>query len=352
MRLDAFLTLNKAALVEIGLSRLRTEFRELPRGEMAPELEAFIDEVVVALRAELHYGADVAPVVAPTGSKVGELMAASGRPIALVARGIGAVSDAIGVVSSREAVDFTGDEYHVLNLCIDNAVATGLEAYEQRALDERQRDHGLREGSFAHELNNAISNVRVGFDILRKGRVGVNSRTGDIVDRGIHRIASLAARSLVGAKLEAGVALERATCAVVDLVTEVTVAAAMRGADCEVSVEEGLTVEADRLLVHSALSNLVENAIKYSPPGSPVSIVARAAPDGVIVEIADRCGGVPPELQTRLFEPFERGTEGRGTGLGLAIARRAAEAHGGRVEFENRPPVGCLFRLVLPAKRS
>jgi signal transduction histidine kinase len=352
MRLDEFLNINKVALVEIGLTRLRTEFRDLPRGAMDGPLEAFIDEIVVALRHELHYGADVAPVVGDTGARVGELIAETNRPIALVARGIGAVSDAIGVVASREAVSFTGDEYHVLNLCIDNAVATGIEAYEQLTLDERQREHGQREGSFAHELNNAIANVRIGFDILRGGRVGVNSRTGDAVDRNIQRIMTLAARSLVGAKLEAGAPLDLARHAVADLIGEVTVDASLGGTECSVSVEEGLTFTVDRMLMHSVLSNLVQNAIKYSPRGSPVAILARAAGPDVVIEVADRCGGVAPEVQEKLFQPFVRGSTGTGVGLGLSIARQSIEAHGGRIELENRPPVGCCFRVVVPAERG
>jgi two-component system, OmpR family, sensor histidine kinase KdpD len=111
-------------------------------------------------------------------------------------------------------------------------------------------------------------------------------------------------------------------------------------------------VPLDGVLIEQALINLLDNAIKYTPSGSPIDISARAARDAVAVEIADRGPGIPPGEEGRIFEKFYRipqsadGTSG--VGLGLAVCRGIVEAHGGRISAESRPGGGTLFRFTLP----
>ncbi|HEX7671069.1 MAG TPA: ATP-binding protein [Polyangiaceae bacterium] len=107
----------------------------------------------------------------------------------------------------------------------------------------------------------------------------------------------------------------------------------------------------DAVLVEQVLINLLENALKYTPSGSPIEISARARPNAVEVEVADRGPGVPPGERNRVFEKFFRlrpnGPEG-GAGLGLAICRGVVEAHGGRIWVENRPEGGASFHFTVP----
>jgi two-component system sensor histidine kinase KdpD len=106
----------------------------------------------------------------------------------------------------------------------------------------------------------------------------------------------------------------------------------------------------DPVLVEQLFVNLLENAAKYTPPGSPVEL--RAAREGgtLVVEVADRGPGLPPGAEERVFERFFRGgdTSVRGVGLGLPISRAIAQAHGGRLAAANRPGGGAVFRLTLP----
>jgi two-component system sensor histidine kinase KdpD len=101
------------------------------------------------------------------------------------------------------------------------------------------------------------------------------------------------------------------------------------------------------------LANLLDNALKYSPPSTPVELCAQRRGAVVDISVADRGPGVAPAERERIFEPFYRGrgaaAQARGTGLGLAIARRLAEAQGGKLEVESRNGGGALFRLTLPA---
>ena len=119
----------------------------------------------------------------------------------------------------------------------------------------------------------------------------------------------------------------------------------------EVKLPDDLPLlEIDPAQIEQALVNLLENALKFSPPGSPVRIVAAGRAGAVAVRVEDEGPGVPaPELEG-VFEPFRQaGTgEGKGTGLGLAIVRGFAEANGGRVHAERRPGGGSAFVLALP----
>jgi K+-sensing histidine kinase KdpD len=110
-------------------------------------------------------------------------------------------------------------------------------------------------------------------------------------------------------------------------------------------------VSADGVLLEQVFVNLLENAAKYTPAGSPVEIVARAPNAGAIaIEVADRGPGIPPGDEGRLFDKFFRGRQAgsSGAGLGLAICRGVIGAHGGTIEAANRPNGGAVFRMTLP----
>lgn len=120
----------------------------------------------------------------------------------------------------------------------------------------------------------------------------------------------------------------------------------------EARVDEGTPMAyVDAVLMEQLLANLVENAAKFSPPGSPIEVSARRDAEGYLVEVADRGQGFAPGDEQRVFELYYRGgqrPDRRGTGIGLAICRSIAEAHGGRISAHNRPEGGAVVRLRLP----
>ncbi len=106
----------------------------------------------------------------------------------------------------------------------------------------------------------------------------------------------------------------------------------------------------DSLLLEQVFMNLFDNAIKYSPPGTPLELSASESFYTVTVELADRGQGIPPGEEEHIFDKFVRGrsTSG-GVGLGLAICRTIINAHGGKIWAENREGGGAVFRFTLPA---
>jgi two-component system sensor histidine kinase KdpD len=110
-------------------------------------------------------------------------------------------------------------------------------------------------------------------------------------------------------------------------------------------------VPMDLVLMTQVLVNLIDNAMKYSPPGSPIEIAARTDTPWLVLEVSDRGPGVPEQDQARVFDKFYRIPipEGAGgTGLGLSICKGIVEAHDGRIKAENRVGGGLKIEIRLP----
>ncbi len=118
------------------------------------------------------------------------------------------------------------------------------------------------------------------------------------------------------------------------------------------NLEPGVGVMADRFAFDRILGNLLSNAAKFSPPGTPIEVDAGRDCDQAVVTVRDHGPGIPEELLQRVFERFYRGSQSaRGTGIGLAVARDLVELHGGRVEAANAEGGGAVFTVHLPASR-
>jgi len=125
----------------------------------------------------------------------------------------------------------------------------------------------------------------------------------------------------------------------------------------DVDLPSGLLLNGDATLLVTALSNLLDNAVSYSPPGSPVSISRRLENGFVEIAVSDRGLGIAREHQERVFERFFRIDQARsrstgGTGLGLAIVKHVAANHGGDVRLWSEPGAGSIFTLRVPAHQD
>ena len=123
-----------------------------------------------------------------------------------------------------------------------------------------------------------------------------------------------------------------------------------------VSVEPPhLTLDADSERLHQVVANLVENAVRHSPPHSDVVVSARGSGNAVRIEVSDEGPGIPEADATRVFERFYRADSARssdhgGAGLGLAIARWIVDLHNGEVHVESRSPHGCRMVVTIPGR--
>jgi len=112
-------------------------------------------------------------------------------------------------------------------------------------------------------------------------------------------------------------------------------------------------IPCDDLLIEQVMRNLLENALKYSPEGTDISLSAMVKDLEVLVSVADRGQGVPPGESERIFEKFVRGKHvGGGAGLGLAICQGFVALHGGRIWMDNLPEGGSAFTFTLPISKS
>ena len=135
------------------------------------------------------------------------------------------------------------------------------------------------------------------------------------------------------------------------------VKAAQKGVPIDLGCDESIQVRANPMLLEQAVSNLIDNAIKYSEPGRRVTISAARARSSVDICVQDQGCGIPAEHLTRIFERFYVVDKGRsrnlgGTGLGLAIVKHIVQAHGGQVTVTSQPGRGSVFTLQLPALPS
>jgi two-component system, OmpR family, sensor histidine kinase KdpD len=160
-------------------------------------------------------------------------------------------------------------------------------------------------------------------------------------------------------RLEAGAyTLRLAPCDVEDLIGAVLsqVADGLGGRDVRIDIAAGLPdVPMDFVLIAQVLVNVLDNAIKYSPPGSPLEITARMRGSELQIQIGDRGSGVPAGEEQRIFDKFfrvRRARDAGGVGLGLAISAGIIELHAGRIWAEQRAGGGTVVTIALPAAHA
>ena len=114
-------------------------------------------------------------------------------------------------------------------------------------------------------------------------------------------------------------------------------------------VDRTLAVNADPQILASAVTNILNNAFKFTRAGGRVVIRAHQRDGSVIIEVEDECGGIP-DSKGDPFAPFgeQRGADRTGLGLGLSIAQKAVRAHGGDIHIRNMPGRGCVFSIEVP----
>jgi two-component system phosphate regulon sensor histidine kinase PhoR len=250
------------------------------------------------------------------------------------------------------------------------AAARRLDAADQRIgvvvlrdITELRRLEGVRRefvANVSHELRTPLTTIRALVETLESGALDDPSVSTDFLARivsEVDRLALLVDELLDLARLESGrIRLAPETvdpsAAIVHVVERMAPQTERAGLTVEFAIDpETPAIVADRARVDQVLLNLVHNAVKFTPAGGSITLLA--APSGEFVEfqVRDTGVGVSPEDLPRLFERFykaDRARTSQGTGLGLAIAKHIVQAHGGKIWAEQNPGGGSIFVFTLP----
>jgi signal transduction histidine kinase/cell division protein FtsB len=276
--------------------------------------------------------------------------------IPLVSRGqvLGVITQAApeGKVFTREDALLGAELARHGSLAIDNA-----RLYEESQQAVRAREEVL--AIVSHDLRNPLSAITLAVSLMKmsKSIVAEDREQFDVIDVSASRMRRLIEDLLDVTRVEGGKRLpvEPAPVDVEELFAETHELFKAQAASASITlqnrVEEGVpTVAADRHRVLQVLSNLIGNALKFTPPGGVISYAAEARPGEVLFTVADTGPGIPKEHLGDVFKTYwqAKRTERFGAGLGLPIAKGVVDAHGGKIWVKSKPGAGTKFYFTLP----
>ena len=231
-----------------------------------------------------------------------------------------------------------------------NALATDL-----AVVDRMRRD---LVANVSHELRTPISALQAVLENIVDGVEPADPETLKTMLDQAQRLGRLVAQLLDLSRLESGaVPLDRRPFDVAEVLRRAVQESTLHANDVRVELSVGSPsplADGDPERVHQVVANLLNNALRYSPPGGAVTVEAHQRRDHVELTVSDEGPGIPEGERARVFERFYRADSARasssgGSGLGLAIARWIVDLHGGDIRAESRRPRGCRIVVHLPA---
>ena len=370
--MHAFLTENRGELIE--RCRMKVAQRPAPKAtaeELDHGITLFLDQIIKTLKAEESAqdgeshrlsgdasGVDAVLSEMGIGAKEhGRELLQHGFTIEQVVHDYGDLCQSVTDLAVELNAPMSNDEFRTLNRCLDNAIAvaaTEFNAQRDNMFADKDANANLRLGFFAHELRNQLNSATLALTAIKSGSVGLTGATGAVLDRSLVALRRLIDRTLSEARMTAGMPVQHRLFSVADFIAEVQLSASLEAKvnKCVLtvsSVDSQLAVDADRELLLSAVGNLLQNAFKFTHPGSEVILKVYAMANRIRIEVEDRCGGLPQGHMEKMFLPFtQSGGDRSGLGLGLSMSRRGVEANEGTLNVRDIPASGCVFTIDLP----
>jgi signal transduction histidine kinase len=307
------------------------------------------DEPAIARAAGRPFEAEVARAAGTHGSELQK----RGYTLSHVVHAYGSMCQAITEMAIERKEPIDPIEFKKLNRCLDVAIAGAVTTFQARHISVDSSREIQHLGFLAHELRNALTTVNVSLRLIRNGVVGFGGSTGQVLDRGLKHIQELIDRSLTEVRLRVDPKVHTEPSFLLQLVDQIAVTAEVeaqaKNQKLEVRIDPMLVIEADPYLLYSALSNIIQNAIKYTHTDGVIQVRGNLAGDQAVIEVEDQCGGLRSVTTSDMFKAFEQHNKDRdGIGLGLTIAHRAITLNHGTIDVENHPGRGCIFRIRLP----
>lgn len=337
----------KAKLLDLSDSRSSSD-------EMDVGLPVFYNELVEVLRAdEEETSEELSHPHRNSAQRRGKESLRLGYTISQVVHGYGTLCQAITEYAGQHDQSITAREFNRLNYCLDVAIAEAVTEFSKGQRETTSREEVQRLGFLAHELRNALANAAMAYHMIKRGVVGVSGSTNMVLEISIRRMKDIIDRSLAEVRMRGQPVVNTSRCRVVDLVGTVEATSTFEATDKSIrihlDVRPDLLVLGDRHLIVSAISNLVQNAIKFTRPNGQVWIRGIPAGERALIEVEDQCGGLPAGKIEELFRPFtQKGSNRTGVGLGLAISRDAIALCQGQITARDIPGKGCVFTIDLP----
>ncbi|HSB30729.1 MAG TPA: sensor histidine kinase KdpD [Candidatus Sulfobium mesophilum] len=280
-------------------------------------------------------------------------------PMVVASKAVGV----IGILPSSSHGFFDQEQIHVLEslvnqvaLAIDRAMIS-LEAQEALLKAETETLRNTLLSSVSHDLRTPLASITGAITTLLQKDIALDIDQRQELLQTIYEEAEhlnqIIRNVLDMTRLEAGaIKVKKVWLPIEEIIGAVLSRLDERLMDRQIRTilpEDLPLISFDPLLIEQVLVNLLDNAIKYTPPETPIELSAHVKDKEIIVEIADRGTGIPAGEEEKIFDKFVRGTAtGGGIGLGLTICRAIIQAHGGRIKAENRRDGGAVFSFSLP----
>jgi signal transduction histidine kinase len=375
--MHVFIANNRAELLARCKAKVaKRPHRAATEAQLSNGIPLFLEQLLQTLEAEeggddagsLRISGSSGGTSSATGlSEMGVSASAHGKQLLelgftvdQVVHDYGDLCQAITDLAVERDAPFGVDEFRTLNRCLDNAIAGAVTefSYQRDLTLARKREHVFeqRVGILAHELRNGVSGAKLALAALEVGNLSVSGATGGVLKRALNSMAVLITATIAEIKEKTVSASTREVVTVAELVAEAAKAAGLyaqqgRCAFTIAPVDPELEVEVDRERILGAIANLLQNAFKFTAPGTEVAFGASVFGSFVRIDIRDHCGGLPHGDIERLFTPFtQRATDKSGLGLGLSIARHNVELEGGTLNVHDLPGSGCVFTISLPRR--